>query len=121
MFRHISSDVQHQLLLFTADHCEDTMDHCRLLLLLLQRFPTAISSYGPRLLETLLSAEKHRVDGHLPVNCFRKLLVGDLLPLLATQEAQVDLPSKMLYKLLYKSMEFYLCSLGLSTSAPQVC
>lgn len=64
MFRHISSgkvylasiklyyfqnmfvEVQHKLLLFTADHCEDTMEHCRLLLLLLQRFPTAISSYG---------------------------------------------------------------------------
>lgn len=46
MFKHISSDVQHKLLLFTADHCGDTMEHCRLLLLLLQRFPTAISSYG---------------------------------------------------------------------------
>ncbi|RZB38920.1 Glyco transf 22 domain containing protein [Asbolus verrucosus] len=46
MFKHISSDVQHKLLLCTADHCEDTMEHCRLLLLLLQRFPTAISSYG---------------------------------------------------------------------------
>lgn len=46
MFKHISSEVQHKLLLFTADHCEDTMEHCRLLLLLLQRFPTAISSYG---------------------------------------------------------------------------
>lgn len=50
MFKHISSEVQHKLLLFTADHCEDTMEHCRLLLLLLQRFPTAISSYGVRVL-----------------------------------------------------------------------
>lgn len=53
MFKHISLDVQHKLLLFTADHCEDTMEHCRLLLLLLQRFPTAISSYGVLLINLL--------------------------------------------------------------------
>lgn len=44
--KQIFIDVQHKLLLFTADRCEDTMEHCKLLLLLLQRFPTAISSYG---------------------------------------------------------------------------
>ncbi|KAJ8914953.1 hypothetical protein NQ315_002477 [Exocentrus adspersus] len=115
MFKHISSDVQHKLLLFTADHCEDTMEHCRLLLLLLQRFPTAISSYGPRLVDTLISAEKHSVDGHYPVNSYRKLLVCDLLPLLASEKVKIDLSSKLLYKLLHKSIEFYLCYLGLST------
>ncbi|KAJ8985663.1 hypothetical protein NQ317_015159 [Molorchus minor] len=119
MFRHISSEVQHKLLLFTADHCEDTMEHCRLLLLLLQRFPTAISSYGPRLVDTLMSAEKHSVDGHFPVNSYRRLLVCDLLPLLANENIKVDLSSKLLYKLLHKAIEFYLCYLGLSTSVIQ--
>ncbi|KAJ8939787.1 hypothetical protein NQ314_010991 [Rhamnusium bicolor] len=119
MFRHISSEVQHKLLLFTADHCEDTMEHCRLLLLLLQRFPTAISSYGPRLVDTLMSAEKHSVDGHFPVNSYRKLLVCDLLPLLANDRVKVDLSSKLLYKLLHKAIEFYLCYLGLSTTVIQ--
>ncbi|KAJ8936893.1 hypothetical protein NQ318_010920 [Aromia moschata] len=116
MFGHISSEVQHKLLLFTADHCEDTMEHCRLLLLLLQRFPTAISSYGPRLVDTLMSAEKHSVDGHFPINSYRKLLVCDLLPLLANENVKVDLSSKLLYKLLHKAIEFYLCYLGLSTT-----
>ncbi|XP_074038385.1 integrator complex subunit 10 [Leptinotarsa decemlineata] len=119
MFRHISSDVQHKLLLFTAEHCEDTMEHCRLLLLLLQRFPTAISSNGPRLVETLISAEKHSVDGHFPVNPYRKLLVCDLLPLLGNEKAKLELSSKLLYKLLHKAIEFYLCYLGLSTSVIQ--
>ncbi|KAG5882634.1 hypothetical protein JTB14_001824 [Gonioctena quinquepunctata] len=119
MFRHISSEVQHKLLLFTAEHCEDTMEHCRLLLLLLQRFPTAISSNGPRLVETLISAEKHSVDGHFPVNPYRKLLVCDLLPLLANEKVKVELSSKLLYKLLHKAIEFYLCYLGLSTSVIQ--
>ncbi|XP_018566240.1 integrator complex subunit 10 [Anoplophora glabripennis] len=119
MFRHISSEVQHKLLLFTADHCEDTMEHCRLLLLLLQRFPTAISSYGPRLVDTLISAEKHSVDGHFPVNSYRKLLVCDLLPLLSNVNIKIDLTSKLLYKLLHKAIEFYLCYLGLSTTVIQ--
>lgn len=46
MFKHISSDVQHKLLLLTAEHCEDTMEHCKLLLLLLQKFPGSINSHG---------------------------------------------------------------------------
>ncbi|XP_050303392.1 integrator complex subunit 10 [Anthonomus grandis grandis] len=119
MFRHISSEVQHKLLLFTADHCEDTMEHCRLLLLLLQRFPTAISSYGPRLVDTLMSAEKHSVDGHQPINPYRKLLVGELLPLLAKQEVKLDLSTKLLLKLLNKSLEYYLCCLGKSCASVQ--
>ncbi|XP_072397868.1 integrator complex subunit 10 [Diabrotica undecimpunctata] len=119
MFRHLSSEVQHKLLLFTADHCEDTMEHCRLLLLLLQRFPTAISSNAPRLVDTLISAEKHSVDGNFPVNPYRKLLVCDLLPLLANEKVKVDLPSKLLHKLLHKSIEFYFCYLGLNKGALQ--
>ncbi|XP_030755668.1 integrator complex subunit 10 isoform X2 [Sitophilus oryzae] len=119
MFKHISSDVQHKLLLFTADHCEDTMEHCRLLLLLLQRFPTAISSYGPRLVDTLMTAEKHSVDGHYPINPYRKLLVCELLPLLAKQEINLELNSKLLLKLLQKAVEYYLCYLGRSSTTLQ--
>ncbi|CAH1993576.1 unnamed protein product [Acanthoscelides obtectus] len=119
MFRHISSEVQHKLLLFTAEHCEDTMEHCRLLLLLLQRFPTAISNNGPRLVETLISAEKHSVDGHYPINAYRRLLVCDLLPLLASEDIKIELSSKMLYKLLHKAIEFYLYYLGFGSSPVQ--
>ncbi|KAF5298601.1 hypothetical protein FQR65_LT09696 [Abscondita terminalis] len=106
----------HQLLLFTADHCEDAMEHCRLLLLLLQKFPTTISTHGPRLVDTLLSAEKHSHASNQPINPYRKLLVCDLLPLLATENSSVELSSKLLFKLIHKSTEFYLCSLDMSRS-----
>lgn len=76
--------------------------------------------FQPRLVETLISAEKHSTDGHSPGNAYRKLLVCDLLPLLAKKGVRVELSSKMLYKLLHKAIEFYLCCLGLSTSAIQV-
>lgn len=124
--------MQHKLLLFTAEHCEDTMEHCRLLLLLLQRFPTAISSNGvricgfypnvdfyvavlqPRLADTLISAEKHSVDGYFPVNSYRKMLICDLLPLLSTEDVSLYIPTRMLPKLLDKAIEFYLSYIGQS-------
>lgn len=32
--------------MLTADHSEDTLEHCRLLLLLVHKFPKTISTYG---------------------------------------------------------------------------
>lgn len=66
-----------------------------------------------RLLDTLLSAEKHGHDSTFPFNPYRKLLVCELLPLLAHKNAKIDLSSKVLLKLLYKSVEFYSCYLGI--------
>lgn len=108
MFSHIPLEVQHQLLLMTAEHSEDTMEHCRLLLLLLRRFPQTVAQHGPRLVDTLMTAEKHSHYQN-SVNCYRKLLVCDLLPLLGSNA--VELPIKQLFRLLHKSIEFYLCYL----------
>lgn len=38
MFHHLPQDLQHRLLIMTADHSEDPMEHCKLLLLLLKKF-----------------------------------------------------------------------------------
>lgn len=57
-------------------------------------------------MENLITAEKHSLLQHNPVNCYRKLLVCDLLPLLG--ESQLDLQFKNLYRLLHKAIEFYL-------------
>ncbi|KAJ4445283.1 integrator complex subunit 10 isoform X1 [Periplaneta americana] len=116
MFSHIPLDVQHQLLLLTAEHSEDTMEHCRLLLLLLRRFPQTVAQHGPRLVDTLMTAEKHSHYQN-SVNCYRKLLVCDLLPLLGSNS--VDLPAKQLFRLLHKSIEFYLCYLMSPSKAIQ--
>lgn len=48
MFQHIPQELQHRLLIMTADHSEDTMEHCKLLLLLLRRFPQTIATHGVR-------------------------------------------------------------------------
>lgn len=35
----------------TADHSEDTMEHCKLLLLLLRKFPQTIATHGVHILK----------------------------------------------------------------------
>ena len=56
-------------------------------------------------MDTLLAAEKHS-HYQTPVNCFRKLLVVDLLPTLLNSRT-IDVPQKQLYRLILKSIEFY--------------
>lgn len=109
LFTKLASEMQHQLLVMSADRCDDTMEHCHLLLLLFNKFPQSIVSHGPRLIETLLSAEKHSHSSNHPVNCYRKLLVSELLPLLG--DTNIELSSKLLYRLINKAIEFYLYSL----------
>lgn len=71
-------------------------------------------------MDTLLSAEKHSHASNQPVNSYRKLLVCDLLPLLRVENSSIEFSSKLLFKLLHKSTEFYLCSLDSSKLNTQV-
>lgn len=59
----------------------------------------------PRLVETLLTAEKHSHPGKA-VNGFRKLLACDALPLLGA--TSVELNPRLCLRLLCKAVEFYL-------------
>ncbi|RMC13935.1 hypothetical protein DUI87_09018 [Hirundo rustica rustica] len=56
--------------------------------------------------ETLLDAESIE-DQESPVNCFRKLFVCDVLPLIINNP-DVRLPASLLYKYLNKAAEFYI-------------
>ncbi|KAM7293620.1 C2 domain-containing protein 5 isoform X1 [Ixodes scapularis] len=82
----------------------DTAEHCRLMLLLLRKFPEKVVEHGVKLIDTLQMAEKH---GHCqtPLNQFRKLLVCDVAPLVL--KLGVDLPIKQMYRLIHKCIEFY--------------
>lgn len=59
-------------------------------------------------MDTLLSAEKHSHASNQPVNCYRKFLVCELMPLLG--DTKIELSFKLLFRLLHKAIEFYLCS-----------
>ncbi|KAM7314720.1 integrator complex subunit 10 [Ixodes scapularis] len=104
MFSHLPTASQHDILLSVAEHCMDTAEHCRLMLLLLRKFPEKVVEHGVKLIDTLQMAEKH---GHCqtPLNQFRKLLVCDVAPLVL--KLGVDLPIKQMYRLIHKCIEFY--------------
>ncbi|GAB0086990.1 Integrator complex subunit 10 [Sergentomyia squamirostris] len=98
MFQHISSEVQHKILLLTANHSESNLDHCRMILLLLKRFPQAISTHIPRLLETL-------VQGVATNTQYRTMLINETLPLILTRP--VDLSSDLVHRIINICLEYY--------------
>ncbi|XP_055693785.1 integrator complex subunit 10 [Lutzomyia longipalpis] len=98
MFQHISSEVQHKILLLTANHSESNLDHCRMILLLLKRFPQAISTHIPRLLETLVQG--------VPTNPqYRTMLINETLPLVLARP--VELSSDLVHRILNICLEHY--------------
>lgn len=107
LFSELSVKVQHEMLLAVAEHSEDTMEHCCLMVLLLSKFPDKVLNHGTQLIDTLFAAEKH---GHYqsPVNQYRKLLVCDVMPVILNS-MEIQIPPKQMFRLLQKSIEFYIC------------
>lgn len=54
----LSKQVQYKLLLTAAEKATDKINYARLMLLFMHFFPTAVSDYGVKFMETLLSTEK---------------------------------------------------------------
>ena len=119
-----------------ANRTEDTLEHSRLMLVLLSKFPQSIDIHGVRndlilaywnligyfvqkkLVDTLLNAEKHG-SHQSPVNCFRQLLIVDLLPIILDSKTS-DIPQKTLHRLILKSIEFYVSWLSSGSSNSEV-
>ncbi|KAJ0181833.1 hypothetical protein K1T71_002555 [Dendrolimus kikuchii] len=94
MFDNISSDIQLTILKTSVENSDDTMEHCRLLVLLLKKFPQlGVDS----LVKTLINAEKFFYD-----NRYARLLVVETLPLLSSLESP-----RLLQRLLVKAIDFY--------------
>uniref|UniRef100_A0A8D0GZL3 Integrator complex subunit 10 n=1 Tax=Sphenodon punctatus TaxID=8508 RepID=A0A8D0GZL3_SPHPU len=106
LFETLPGRVQCEMLLKATEQCFNTLERAEMLLLLLRRFPETVVQHGVGLAETLLEAENIK-DQESPVNCFRKLFVCDVLPLIINN-ADVRLPANLLYKYLNKAAEFYI-------------
>ncbi|XP_066430225.1 integrator complex subunit 10 isoform X1 [Eleutherodactylus coqui] len=106
LFEALPGRVQCEMLLKATEQCFNTLERAEMLLLLLRRFPETVVQHGVSLGETLLEAESLE-DQDSPVNCFRKLFVCDVLPLIINNP-DVRLPSSLLYKYLNKAVEFYI-------------
>lgn len=94
MFDKISPDIQLTILKTSVENSDDTMEHCRLLVLLLKKFPQlGVDS----LVKTLINADKFFSD-----NKYARLLVVETLPLLSSLESP-----RLLQRLVVKAMDFY--------------
>ncbi|CAG9099274.1 unnamed protein product [Plutella xylostella] len=94
MFDKICPDIQLTILKTSVEHSDDTMEHCRLLVLLLKKFPQlGVDS----LVKTLINAEKFFYD-----NRYARLLVVETLPLLNSLESP-----RLLQRLVVKAIDFY--------------
>ncbi|XP_075412692.1 integrator complex subunit 10 isoform X2 [Tenrec ecaudatus] len=101
------------MLLKVTEQCFNTLERSEMLLLLLRRFPETVVQHGVGLGEALLEAETIE-EQESPVNCFRKLFVCDVLPLIINNH-DVRLPANLLYKYLNKAAEFYINYITRST------
>ncbi|XP_036372599.1 integrator complex subunit 10 isoform X1 [Megalops cyprinoides] len=106
LFETLPGRVQCEMLLKATEQCFNTLEKAEMLLLLLRRFPESVVQHGVSLGETLLEAESIE-DLESPVNCFRKLFVCDVLPLIINNH-DMRLPASLLYKYMHKAAEFYI-------------
>ncbi|XP_038648357.1 integrator complex subunit 10 isoform X2 [Scyliorhinus canicula] len=115
LFETLPGRTQCEMLLKATEQCFNTLERAEMLLLLLRRFPDSVVQHGVSLGETLLEAE-NLDDQDSPVNCFRKLFVCDVLPLIINNP-DVRLPANLLYQYLHKAAEFYI---GYVTRSPSL-
>uniref|UniRef100_UPI0037E8D244 integrator complex subunit 10 isoform X3 n=1 Tax=Semicossyphus pulcher TaxID=241346 RepID=UPI0037E8D244 len=106
LFETLPGRVQCEMLLKATEQCFNTLEKAEMLLLLLKRFPESVVQHGVNLGETLLEAEVSE-NVETPVNCFRKLFVCDVLPLVINN-MDMRLPSSLMQKYMLKAAEFYI-------------
>ncbi|KAM4586794.1 integrator complex subunit 10 isoform 2-T2 [Fundulus diaphanus] len=106
LFETLPARVQCEMLLKATEQCFNTLEKAEMLLLLLKRFPESVVQHGVNLGETLLEAEASE-NVESPVNCFRKLFVCDVLPLVINN-MDMRLPASLMQKYILKAAEFYI-------------
>ncbi|XP_028316216.1 integrator complex subunit 10 isoform X1 [Gouania willdenowi] len=106
LFETLPGRVQCEMLLKATEQCFNTLEKAEMLLLLLKRFPESVVQHGVNLGETLLEAEATE-NMETPVNCFRKLFVCDVLPLVINN-MDMRLPTSLMQKYMLKAAEFYI-------------
>ncbi|KAM9413198.1 integrator complex subunit 10 isoform 1-T1 [Salvelinus alpinus] len=106
LFETLPGPVQCEVLLKATEQCFNTLEKAEMLLLLLRRFPESVVQHGVNLGDSLLEAETAE-KLETPVNCFRKLFVCDVLPLIINN-VDMRLPASLLLKYMLKAAEFYI-------------
>lgn len=116
MFEHVGEATRKKMILQAAENAKDPLEHCRLMLILLRRFPDRIPQHGQRLVESLNTAEKHELGVNpSPLNMFRRMLVVEVLPTILKAD-KAKLGAKLVLKNLLKTQEFVVAFVNKRTS-----
>lgn len=108
IFEQLPEDIKYEVMLAVTRNAQSIEEHCKLMLLFLKRMPNArLLQHGSNIIDTLLSAED-QPGMHMPINLFRKMLVCDALPLIL-RVSQFEYKFKVIFQLLQKAVEFYVC------------
>nr|XP_026692229.1 integrator complex subunit 10-like [Ciona intestinalis] len=105
IFEKLPSLTQQRMIISSAERRVNITQYCRLIVLLMKKFPETTSKYGILLAEKLVETEKRDIE-LTPVNHCRKLLVREVLPVIC-RNGDVGVSHRHFYKWLQKSTEFY--------------
>nr|CAB3256326.1 integrator complex subunit 10-like [Phallusia mammillata] len=115
IFDHLPPITQQGMIIGSAESVVNVAHYCRLMLLLMNKFPETISKYGLAITEKLVETER-RVAENNTVNYCRTLLVRKVLPVIC-RYGNVGVSHKHFYKWLQKATEFYACFFTASDDA----
>ncbi|CAG5126669.1 unnamed protein product [Candidula unifasciata] len=105
LFAAIPTSTQCLMVLHVSESIPDVLDRCQLLLLAMKKFPNLVQEHGLKLVEMLLKEETKSGIVNNPVNCYRKLLVCDVMPMVLHKGGHLEFN---MFHLLQKAIEFHL-------------
>lgn len=107
LFAAIPTATQCGMLAQVSKTIADVMERCHLLLVVMRKFPNLVPEHGIKLMETLVQEEIKSGVVNNPVNCYRKLLVCDVMPLVLEKGGHLEVNIFQLYLWLQRAIEFY--------------
>ncbi|XP_005110561.1 integrator complex subunit 10 [Aplysia californica] len=107
LFAAIPTSTQCLMLLRVSEGISNVLERCQLLLLAMRKFPNLVQEHGLKLVEMLVTEETNSGIVSNPVNCYRKLLVCDVMPLVLQKSGHLEVNMFHLYIWLQRAIEFY--------------
>ncbi|XP_037955490.1 integrator complex subunit 10 [Teleopsis dalmanni] len=100
MFQHLSADVQQKILLLTVNNTENNLSQCKLLLMVLTRFPELIMTHSSRLLELITDGISQNPE------IYQKMLMDEVIPLLYNNQDPPELNPVLVCRVFTISLEY---------------
>jgi len=110
LFTSLTSQQQYQLVLKVANKCDDQINYCQLMLLIMKKFPDRINEHAMNLVDIIINENKQKKLNSSTVyskDYFFKLLVFDVFPLILSKESNLQLTTEQVEQLLENLFKIY--------------